>query len=59
MRRRTSGSPQNYLMEKPEYALSYNRDLGRPNWVSWHLSPEWYGTLARVDTFRADPAVPA
>jgi DNA/RNA endonuclease G (NUC1) len=27
--------------------------------VSWHLSDEWFGTLARVDTFRADPAVPA
>ena len=22
------------------------------------MSPEWYGTLTRVDTFRADPAVP-
>jgi len=51
-------SPENYLMEKPEYALSYNRDLGRPNWVSWHLSTEWFGTLPRFDTFRADPAVP-
>ncbi len=49
----------NYLMEKPEFTLSYNRDLGRPNWVSSHLSDEWFGTLARVDTFRADPAVPA
>ena len=26
--------------------------------MSWHLSDEWIGTLARVDTFRADPAVP-
>jgi DNA/RNA endonuclease G (NUC1) len=26
--------------------------------VSWHLTDEWNGTLARVDTFRADPAVP-
>ena len=43
-------------MEKPEFALSYNRDLGRPNWVSWHLSDEWTGTLDRVDTFRPDPA---
>jgi endonuclease G len=51
--------PNNYLMMKPEYALSYNRDLGRPNWVSWHLSDEWFGTLARVDTFRPDPAVPS
>ena len=52
------GQPGNYLMEKPEFALSYNRDLGRPNWVSWHLSTEWYGSLTRVDTFRADPMVP-
>ncbi|HYE84803.1 MAG TPA: DNA/RNA non-specific endonuclease, partial [Vicinamibacterales bacterium] len=50
--------PHNFLMEKPEFALSYNRDLGRPNWVSWHLTTEWYGSLARVDTFRADPQVP-
>jgi endonuclease G len=46
-------------MEKPEYALSYARDLGGPNWVSWHLSDEWIGTLTRVDTFRPDPAVPS
>jgi endonuclease G, mitochondrial len=50
--------PSNYLMEKPEFALSYNRDLGRPNWVSWHLSDDWIGTLTRVDTFRPDPQVP-
>jgi endonuclease G len=53
------GQPNNYLMEKPEFALSYNRDLGRPNWVSWHLSDDWIGTLTRVDTFRPDPEVPS
>jgi DNA/RNA endonuclease G (NUC1) len=47
----------NYLMEKPTYSISYNRDKGTPNWVSWHLDPSWYGSLARVDTFRPDPAV--
>jgi len=52
------GQPNNFLMEKGEYALSYNRSLGRPNWVSWHLSDEWVGTLFRVDTFRPDPAIP-
>jgi len=51
--------PNNYLMVKPTYALSYNRGLGRPNWVSWHLDSSWYGSLARVDTFRPDPKVPA
>ena len=51
--------PNNYLMEKPEYALSYNRDRGTANWVSWHLDDTWVGTLNRVDTFRPDPAVPS
>ena len=53
------GQPNNYLMQKPEFALSYSRDFGRPNWVSWHLSDEWIGTLTRVDTFRPDPEVPS
>ena len=47
----------NYLMAKPSFALSYNRDKGTPNWVSWHLEPAWFGSLPRVDTFRVDPAV--
>jgi len=50
--------PANYLMEKPEFALSYNSGRGIPNWVSWHLAKEWVGTLSRNDTFRPDPAVP-
>ncbi|HKG97836.1 MAG TPA: DNA/RNA non-specific endonuclease, partial [Pyrinomonadaceae bacterium] len=49
--------PNNYLMDKPEFSLSYNRDRGAPNWVAWHLTDEWVGSLVRVDTFRPDPAV--
>ena len=51
--------PNNFLMEKPSFSLSYNRDKGTPNWVSWHLEAGWTGSLPRTDTFRADPAVPA
>ena len=47
----------NYLMEKPSFALSYNRTNGTPNWVSWHLEDTWTGNLPRTDTFRADPSV--
>ncbi len=52
-------TPDNYLMEKPEFTLSYNRSRGGANWVSWHLADEWIGSLTRVDTFRADPAIPS
>jgi endonuclease G, mitochondrial len=51
--------PTNYLMSKPQYALSYHRDRGIPNWVSWHLNPLWLGTAPRQDDFREDPTLPA
>ncbi|MBC6990287.1 DNA/RNA non-specific endonuclease [Hymenobacter sp. BT491] len=48
----------NYLMVKPQYTLSYNRDRGTPNWVSWHLNRAWMGSAPRQDDFRPDPALP-
>jgi endonuclease G len=44
----------NYLVEKPQYTLSYNSYRGTPNWVSWHLSSAWLGRAPRQDDFRAD-----
>src|SRR6266542_3159125 len=35
-----TGDPQqadNYLVERPQFVLSYNRTKGGPNWVSWHV----------------------
>jgi endonuclease G len=51
--------PTNYLLDKPQYAVSYHRDRGIPNWVSWHLSSVWLGSTPRQDDFRADPTLPA
>ena len=51
--------PTNYLLVKPQYALSYHRDRGTPNWVSWHLSSAWLGSAARQDNFTADNTLPA
>jgi endonuclease G len=53
-------TPNNYLMEKPEFTLSYNRDRGTANWVSWHLANEWQCCQPRPDDdpFRPDPALP-
>jgi endonuclease G len=49
----------NYLMEKVQYKISYNRSKATPNWVSWHLDPSWIGTATRQDDFRADTTLPA
>ncbi|MBT9392202.1 DNA/RNA non-specific endonuclease [Hymenobacter sp. NST-14] len=51
--------PTNYLLNKPEYALSYHRDRGTPTWVSWHLDASWSGSAARQNDFRADNTLPA
>ncbi|QIL76158.1 DNA/RNA non-specific endonuclease [Hymenobacter sp. HDW8] len=48
----------NYLLEKPQYALSYHRDRGTPNWVSWHLSKAWLGEASRQDNFLVDNTLP-
>ncbi len=48
----------NYLMVKTQYTLSYHRDRGTPNWVSWHLDNSWLGSAARQDDFRADASLP-
>ena len=51
--------PNNYLMEKLQYSLSYSRDNGEANWVSWHLDSSWLGSTPRQDDFRADTTLPA
>lgn len=55
----STSSPTNYLLVKDQYTLSYNRDQGKPNWVSWHLSSAWLGTAPRQDDFRADGDLPS
>jgi endonuclease G, mitochondrial len=52
-------SSDNYLMTKPQYALSYNRSKGIPNWVSWQLSAGWLGDAPRQDDFRPDASLPS
>lgn len=51
-------TPTNYLLSKFTWAASYNRDLGKPNWVSWHLNSTWLGSTTRCDCFSSDATLP-
>ncbi len=51
--------PGNYLMDKTYYSLSYNRDRGTPNWVSWHMNATDLGSTPRQDDYRADNTLPS
>lgn len=51
--------PTNFLMEKPQYVLSYHRDRGTAIWTSWHLDPSWLGSAPRQNDFRNDTTLPA
>lgn len=54
-----TANENDYLMKKPEFALSYNRSRAIPNWTSWHLDNSWRGSQPRTNLFRADPDLPA
>lgn len=51
-------SPDNYLLQKSQYTLSYNSNKGTANWVSWNLKKSNLGNTPRQDDFRADDALP-
>ncbi len=49
----------NYLILRDQYALSYSRDRGVPNWVSWHLQRSDLGPVDRYEgQFITDTALP-
>jgi endonuclease G len=48
---------EDYLIERPQYALSYNAETRRPNWVCWRLRQEDLGKAQR-GPFEPDPLLP-
>jgi endonuclease G, mitochondrial len=51
-------NPEDYLLIKPYYALSYNSTKGLSNWVSWQLNASWIGGADRQNDFRPDATLP-
>ncbi len=49
-----------YLMIKPQYALSYNPKRNVANWVSWNLDASYFGPVPRYKgRFLVDTSLPA
>ncbi len=51
-------SADNYLIETPDYVLSYSQSRGTANWASWKLDQSWLGSAERQDDFRANETLP-
>jgi len=52
--------PSNYLLDKPQFCASYNRDKGISNWVAWQLNSTWCnGPAVRKDNFIPDATLPS
>ncbi|MEM6869114.1 MAG: DNA/RNA non-specific endonuclease [Cyanobacteria bacterium P01_C01_bin.121] len=51
-------NPNNYLIEREQYVLSYGRDRNHLNWASWWVDARWLGTTERQNDFRPDGGLP-
>jgi endonuclease G, mitochondrial len=48
-----------YIIQRPEYVLSYNKNKNIPNWVAWDLNKEWFGDTKRYSgDFITDTSLP-
>jgi endonuclease G len=47
-----------YLLERPQYVLSYNDAKRIPNWVCWNLNKGDIGKARRAASFEPDPDLP-
>ncbi len=49
---------EKFLIQRSQYAMSFNDTLHFPNWVAWHLSSEDLGSAPRGNNFAPDPDLP-
>jgi len=51
--------PNDYLLDRPEFAISYNKSRGGPNWVSWQVRKSDLGPVERSNEFHPEPDIPS
>lgn len=52
-------APDNYLLERSQYALAYDNSRGTARWVGWHLSMAWKGDAPRCNCYSTDLGLPS
>src|SRR5262249_31735817 len=52
-----ASSREAFLIERPQYVLSYNAKTKAPTWVCWRLTKRDLGSAARA-AFQPDPGLP-
>ena len=55
----STSNPNDLLIRRNQYVLSYNESRGTPNWVSYELDARQFGGEDRCNCFTADPNLPA
>lgn len=55
----SSSTPNDLLIARSQYVLSYNESRGTPNWVSYELDSRQFGAEDRCNCFTADPNLPS
>ncbi|MBC7844536.1 MAG: DNA/RNA non-specific endonuclease [Gemmatimonadaceae bacterium] len=54
----TDANPtDDFIIARPQAVISYNRNTGGPNWVSYNLDAGQFGTEDRCNCFTNEPAV--
>ncbi len=54
----TSFNANDYLINRSQYVMSYNRSKAIPNWASWQLNQSWLGSHPRIP-FEPDDTLPS
>ena len=54
----TSFNANDYLINRSQYVMSYNRSKEIPNWASWQLNQNWLGSRPRIP-FEPDNTLPS
>jgi DNA/RNA endonuclease G (NUC1) len=55
----SAATPNDFLITRPQYVISYNQSRGTPNWVAYELDNRQFGAEDRCNCFTADPSLPS